>query len=328
MATLKTRELLDRFYQSNDAAITHTLKTMVDKPLLFQYEETIQTDLVDMTDDQLLELIDKLLHAKQSKSPKQFLNMKSYDTVRNALYHLFEFAISIHPRNNPFLGPKFKRNQVRQYFASTKEPFTMAHVSELKKEFVYDYGEEQAGYLELILLLFYSGFKNYNEIINVEKNDIHWNTKSVSVDGRTIVLTDQCAKLLQRYINSAYVHGKYKLFYIVQWKNKIFPYMVLAANRDKFVDYDLSDLKYVLAQQYSYYILKPYKMKVSYQMMYYLGLYDRIVQSYGLQRANDIIYGHGSNVETDRIRIQTDNDLLNQSFTRIQDSLLPFVRPI
>ena len=321
-----TRELLDAFYEQKQDTIMETVKTAIDKPYLFAYEEKIGTQLVDMNEDQLLELMDVVLHHKQSGNEDQFLTMRSYDQVRNALYRLFDMYIETHPRNNPFDNPKLKRENVRKYLAANKQVFTINNVREIIQNMIFDYGSEQAGYLEMLLLLFYSGFQNYQEVLQIETHNIQWERKSIQIKGRTVQLTDRCFELFRKYYYSEYVKGKYKLLYITRWKSCAFPFMVQASLRDKMVDYNEKEAQTLLAQQYSYYILKPYRVKVTYTTMYYLGVYDRLVQQYGLQTANDIIYNTGHKYSAQREQLRHDNYLTNAKTTQITDSLLPFVR--
>ena len=323
-----TRGLLDSFYANKMDAIAETVKTMIDKPFLFEYEESIHTKLMDMNEDQLLELINIILHHKQGKSDSMYLSMRSYDNVRNALYRLFDFYIETHPMRNPFSTLKLKRENVRKYLAANKKVFSMDDVKDLIASMVFDYGPEQAGYLEMLLLLFYSGFKNYQEIVDITETSILWKSKSIRLQGRTIHLTDRCFDLFQKYYYSDYVQGKYKLLYITKWKQCVFPFMVQASLRDKMVEYEEKDVKTLLVQQYSYYILKPYKTKISYHTMFYLGLYDRLVQKYGLEMANAIIENKDRKYTVYRDQFREENQLTSQTAVQTMDALLPFMRSV
>ena len=202
----------------------------------------------------------------------------------------------------------------------------MSNVQDVVQNMIIDYGSEQAGYLEMFLLLFYSGFQNYQEILQIENGNIQWERKSIRIQSGTVQLTDRCFELFRKYYHSEYVKGKYKLFYITRWKNCAFPFMVQASLRDKMVDYNAKEIQTLLVQQYSYYILKPYRTKISYNAMFYLGIYNRLVQEYGLKEANNIVYNKDHQYAIQRKRIQNDNRLNQRTIMHIMDSLLPFVR--
>ena len=322
---MTTREVLDNFYQEYDKNVVSIVKTMVDKPFLFEYENQIGKQLVEMDEDQLIGLIDLILHHKQNQDDSSYLAMQSYNNIRNALYLVYESYIAIHPMRNPFRSAKLKKENVRKQLMQNKKPFTMDVVNDLISQMRLEYGEEQAEYLELLMLLFYSGFQNYAEIINFAPHQLNQKTKTVALVGRTITLTDRCFYLLNKFNTLSYIHGKYKVFQTANWHGNLFPYMLTGYYVDKFQEYDETNVRRVLMQHYSYYILQPHKVKIPHQRMYYLGIYDRMVSRYGLALTLDMIYNTTDKYPDQWNQIRIDSGLTQKTFASFQDALLTFV---
>lgn len=323
---MTTKEVLDNFYQQyGQATVVTIVKTMIDKPFLYEYEKEINTQLIDMDEDQLIGLIDVILHHRQKKQDAEYLSMLSYNNVRNALYMIFESYISIHPMRNPFRSAKFTKDNVRKILLSKKKPFSMNDVNGLISTMRLEYGNEHAEYLEMLMLLFYSGFKDYMEIVGCKQEQLNPKTKTIALVGRTITLTDRCFYLLQKFNSSHYVQGNRYLFYIGHWHGGLFPYALKESLKDKIADYDEKQIRGVLNQQYAYYVLKPHDLKIHHQTLFYLGIYDRMVARYGLALTLDMIYNTGDKYPDQWSLVRIDSGLTQKTIASFQDSLLTFV---
>lgn len=322
---MTTREIFDNFYNEYDKSVVTIVKTMIDKPYLYEYEKKIGVQLIDMDEDQLIGLIDVILHHRQKKHDVEYLSILSYNNVRNALYSVFESYIAIHPMRNPFRSAKFTKDNARKILLENKKPFTMAEVNGLIDKMRIEYGNEHAEYLEMLMLLFYSGFKDYMEIVNCKMEQFNPKTKTIAMVGRTVTLTDRCFYLLQKFNSSHYVHGNRYLFYIGHWNGGLFPYALKESVMDRIVDYEEKQIRGILNQQYTYYILKPHDLKIHHQTLFYLGIYDRMVARYGLAQTLDMIYSKGDKYPDQWNLVRIDSGLTQKTIASFQDSLLTFV---
>ena len=323
---MTTREVLDNFYQQYGTATAVTIaKTMIDKPFLYEYEKEIDTQLIDMDEDQLIGLIDVILHHRQKKQDDEYLSMLSYNNVRNALYLIFESYIAVYPMRNPFRSAKFTKENVRKILLAKKKPFTMNEVNGLISTMRFEYGDEHAEYLEMLMLMFYSGFKDYMEIVNCKPEQLNPKTKTVALIGRTITLTDRCFYLLQKMNSIHYIHGNRYLFYIGHWNGGLFPYALKESFKDRIVDYKEKQIRTLLNQQYTYYILKPHNLKIDHRKLYYLGIYDRMVARFGLTLTLNMIYNKADQYPDQWNLVLIDSGLTSKTISSFKDSLLTFV---
>ena len=67
MSLIKTKELFDEFFTNYHSEAAKTNRTMVDRPEVYAYEEKIGKQLVDMSVDELLEML-RTFHDTQRKN--------------------------------------------------------------------------------------------------------------------------------------------------------------------------------------------------------------------------------------------------------------------
>lgn len=325
MGVITTRELLDKVYELYSpykSSLVYTIQKMIDKPVLFDYEKEISTDLVDMSQDQLFGLINRILHHKQNKDGDHYLRMGSYDYVRHALYNIFEVYISIHPMANPMRSPVFVKDNVRRILMQGKSAFTWGTVENLLTELRYEYPPEHVEYIELIMQLFYCGFQTWSELINLEASQINHQTKTIVLPGRTIKLSDRCYALLINNQRMVSFKGNYKTFYFVPWRNKYLKYMMTASAADRINDKTEQSIHQYARTIYARSVLNGRAEQINYSVLFNLGFYNYIVSKYGKERARSMILTHDRENIPLWKQVQIEYGLTHRTIGKLQDDLI------
>lgn len=328
MGVISTKDLMQMVYDELGSKGIYTcqiIKSQIDKPVLYDYEKEIQTELVDMNVDQLIGLIDRIMHHKQRESSEQYLSLHSYDPVKNALFYIFEVYIGIHPMRNPIKSAAFRKDNIRTCLMQDKTVIDHSMVQELVRQMRIEYPMEQAEYYELLMQLFYCGFQSFGDIVNLEESQINHKIKTVSFSGYSLRLTDRCYTLLMRFQNLSMIQGIYKKYYLTSWRGKFFQYMLTESMAVKWPNKTENEVVVFLRSQYSTYVLKPHKMQINNTVLFYLGLYDYMVKKYGPAKTNDMIVSNARQYSNEWQEVQLEYGITRKNTMRLKDALLPYV---
>lgn len=163
----------------------------------------------------------------------------------------------------------------------------------------------EAEFTELMIWLLYSGAYDFGEIVNLKPEDIDLQKKTAVIGNRTIHLKDRCVELLEinheipeyavyRQINLMLpYHGSYVWFPCRMTKNVakgIDPYDYTNAQHqersEEQIRRQISKRFVKLREETNSYI--------SYEMIYYLGIYNYLVERCGVDRLRVLLESSGN----------------------------------
>ncbi|MGN1456524.1 MAG: hypothetical protein ACI4XP_01070 [Acutalibacteraceae bacterium] len=328
MGKISTKELLDKFYSSEEVKGTsmELYRSNIDKPELYAYEKKIGKELIDMNVDELFGLVNEYAIAKYGVDVPYMTNHLSYDQLAVSFRRIFNFySETVELIRNPWYDKRMKGTQAINELSKNKESFTFDNVRDIISKLHSSLEPDRADYVELLILLFYSGFKNAEEIVLLKENMIDHRNETVALPGRIVQLTDRCYNLLVRFHNQTEIqeHAKYVL---VPWQSGYFNFIV---RPDSVLDINNRPLKSmcdIINRLFSTHINKPFKTKINYSMLYWLGFYDFLFKKYGTE-TDKILTSKGD--EEDIAKLATgarEYGVKYSNITHLKIKLKPFIK--
>lgn len=171
----------------------------------------------------------------------------------------------------------------------------------------FEYGE--AEFTELIVWMFYSGFYDFSEIIELKPEDIDFENATARIGDRTVHLKDRCVELLEinhqipefdlyRQTNAMLpYHGSYVWFPVRMTKktpNGENPYDYAAEIQESRTEHRIRSV----ISKYFVKLREETSSYISYEMIYYLGIYNFLVESCGEERTKELLTSTGNRGKT------------------------------
>lgn len=293
MAVMNTKEVFDLYYKDIPYETERKSRPQVDRPEVYNYEEKLGKQIFDMDVDELFGLLLSFNKNEGSDDASFRISYASYDQIASTYRSIWNFYIdNIEIIRNPWNNKRMKGAAAAKKISESKKAFTYdiieKVISEINKEYEdtdYDYGK----YLECIILLFYNGFADAQEIILLKEEDINFRSHEIRLHGRTIHLSDRCFELLQ------YIHGLNEIrtsrgnFPALSYQGGYFKIAVRNKQVKTFQDKSLVEVGTILTRKITMNIAKKYGIDISYRIIYLLGFYDYIVSKAGKERTKEII---------------------------------------
>lgn len=293
MAVMNTKKVFDLYYKDIPYETARKGRPQVDRQEVYDYEEKLGKQIFDMDVDELFGLILSFNNNRESDNSSFSISYGSYDQIASTYRSIWNFYIdNIDIIRNPWNDKRMKGAAAAKRIAESKKAFTYdiieKVISEINKEYEdtdYDYGK----YLECLILLFYNGFADAQEIVLLKEEDINFKTHEVRLHGRTIHLSDRCFELLQ------YIHGLKEIrtvrgnFSALSYQGGYFKIVIRNKEIETFQDKSLVEVGAILTRKITMNIRKKYGVDINYRIIYLLGFYDYIVSKAGKKRTKEII---------------------------------------
>lgn len=168
------------------------------RPEVFEREEQLGKSLFEMNADELEDLFLSFRSTQYRSTGKETPISPTYMQSLLSLYtDLFEFYIvSGHLIQNVMRDQRFKKLPGR--IKSDDPIITKLGIKQICARFESYYESAEAAFLELLLWLFYTGFYENDEVINLKEADVDLQKKEAYVSGRTVHLCEECCEAMVR----------------------------------------------------------------------------------------------------------------------------------
>ena len=289
MGKISTKQLINRYFKSIEGTPAEKQRAIIDKTELYDYEEKIGKELIDMDVDDLFGLINELNNKKNGKDIPFMTAHYSFDHLTVLLRAIFNFYIdTVEPIKNPLYDKRMKGKEATKRLAQGKETLRFDYVQSIINKVHNDTTEDRADYVELIMLLYYSGFENAEEIATFKGSAINHRNRTVAMTGRTVQLTDRCYELLQKFEGIDEL-VEWRTYYLITYRGGYFKFIVQEKQLAEFDDRDIRSICNMINRQISVYVNQPYNTKINFSILYWLGFYDSIVKKYGEKETNRML---------------------------------------
>ena len=327
MGKISTKQLISRYFKSIEGTPAEKQRAIIDKTELYDYEEKIGKELIDMDVDDLFGLINELNNKKNGKDIPFMTAHYSFDHLTVLLRAIFNFYIdTVEPIKNPLYDKRMKGKEATKRLAQGKETLRFDYVQSIINKVHNDTTEDRADYVELIMLLYYSGFENAEEIATFKSSAINHRNRTVAMTGRTVQLTDRCYELLQKFEGIDEL-VEWRTYYLTTYRGGYFKFIVQEKQLAEFDDRDIRSICNMINRQISVYVNQPYNTKINFSILYWLGFYDSIVKKYGEEETNRMLLSfRNSDDVTKLMNCARDYGVKVDNISHLKRFLRPFVK--
>lgn len=300
MAVITTKQLMEEYFaeQERQGKDVRRNQSQLDRPEVYAYEQKIGKQLVEFDADEILEMISTFQNKKNKfayaeEGPKMSAN--SYKRYISGYKQIFLFYVKHHELvRSPYDDPKLKGINVHMHRAESRDRLTWAKVEGILNRLSTKYEYERACYFELIIRLFYDGFANAQEIINMKEADINTRRREVTVPGRIVRLSERTYQLLLENHKSTQMDVYRTKMDMMSWHGSYMKFFVHNGRVSDFSAIDALSVARKITVPISSTIPKDFGISLSFRRLYLLGFYDYMVRNTSEERAKEMILAKSS----------------------------------
>ena len=300
MAVITTEQLMKEYFaeQERQGKDVRRNQSQLDRPEVYAYEQKIGKQLVEFDADEILEMISTFQNKKNKfayaeEGPKMSAN--SYKRYISGYKQIFLFYVKHHELvRSPYDDPKLKGINIHIHRAESRDRLTWAKVEGILNRLSTKYEYERACYFELIIRLFYDGFANAHEIINMKEADINTRRREVTVPGRIVRLSERTYQLLLENHKATQMDVHRTKMDMMSWHGSYMKFFVHNGRVSDFSAIDVISVARKITVPISSTIPKDFGISLSFRRLYLLGFYDYLVRNTSEERAKEMILAKSS----------------------------------
>lgn len=300
MAVITTEQLMKEYFaeQERQGKDVRRNQSQLDRPEVYAYEQKIGKQLVEFDADEILEMISTFQNKKNKfayaeEGPKMSAN--SYKRYISGYKQIFLFYVKHHELvRSPYDDPKLKGINIHIHRAESRDRLTWAKVEGILNRLSTKYEYERACYFELIIRLFYDGFANAHEIINMKEADINTRRREVTVPGRIVRLSERTYQLLLENHKATQMDVHRTKMDMMSWHGSYMKFFVHNGRVSDFSAIDAISVARKITVPISSTIPKDFGISLSFRRLYLLGFYDYLVRNTSEERAKEMILAKSS----------------------------------
>ena len=310
MGKLSTREILDRFYKSGVYSPTRivNVKKFIDVPVLFEYEQSIGKEMVDMDKEEFVYLVRALLTKTISTDKREPFILSDYKIIRTCLIAICEwYSYEVEPINIWLRSPDLKGvSGLMKLLSISSDPITWKDLQDIFKDMRAKGSGDRADYTELVAGLFYCGFYQTSEVVNFKERDINFRLNTIVLPGRTVKINDRTMALLQANHKAYEYRTVRRVVSMRSWRDSYMHFIVDPKMEDDFDKRAEPVVTIVLNKLLSEHIKNNYGLKITFKNIFWLGCYDHIVRKCGEERAYELIMSTRNSDDINELLTYTD----------------------
>lgn len=300
MAVITTEQLMKEYFaeQERQGKDVRRNQSQLDRPEVYAYEQKIGKQLVEFDADEILEMISTFQNKKNKfayaeEGPKMSAN--SYKRYISGYKQIFLFYVRNHELvRSPYDDPKLKGINIHIHRAESRDRLTWEKVEGILNRLSTKYEYERACYFELIIRLFYDGFANAHEIINMKEADINTRRREVTVPGRIVRLSERTYQLLLENHKAMQMDVYRTKMDMMSWHGSYMKFFVHNGRVSDFSAIDAISVARKITVPISSTIPKDFGISLSFRRLYLLGFYDYLVRNTSEERVKEMILAKSS----------------------------------
>lgn len=330
MATMDTKEVFDLYFKDVPHDMARKSRPQVDRPEVYAYEAELGKQIFDMDVEELFGLILSFNKNREFGESNFSISYGSYDQIASTYRSIWNFYIdNIEIIRNPWNDKKMRGVAATKRLAESKTAFTYDIIEKVLSKIKQDYEDvncDYGKYLECLILLFYNGFAEAQEIVLLKEDAINFKTHEVRLLGRTIHLSDRCFELLQ-YVHSLHEIMVWRSCYtVVSYQNSYFKFIIRAKEVETFQEKSLVDVGAIITRKITTNIRKKYGIDINYRMIYLLGFHDYIVSKVGEEKTKALITSVRNSVDAQELmKYAKEYGVVADNVSYIKKLLRPFI---
>lgn len=326
MAKKDTASLLDEYFTTRPETTAKKIRGQIDRPELYAYEKEIGKPLVDMESQEIAEMI-KTFSNKSFSNKVYKMSYRTYDTLLSILRDFFNWYIDNYEViKNPCNDKKIKGRNVVALFADDVKIFDKDAMEEAIERIRNDQIEEYADYQEAIIRMFYEGFPEAIDIVNLKEDDINHEKKTAIVKGREIQLSDRLYELLVK-INRMDEYPAHRGSYLLlSYRGSYFKFPTRAKFEKEFNDRPPEYWAGHISRLFNRDIKNKLDININARTLYLRGFYDCMVNKVGQEETDRLIMSIRNSDDSRKIMsLAEEYGVVEQNVTTLKKVLMPFV---
>lgn len=326
MAKKDTASLLDEYFTTRPETTAKKIRGQIDRPELYAYEKEIGKPLVDMESQEIAEMI-KTFSNKSFSNKVYKMSYRTYDTLLSILRDFFNWYIDNYEViKNPCNDKKIKGRNVVALFADDVKIFDKDAMEEAIERIRNDQIEEYADYQEAIIRMFYDGFPEAIDIVNLKEDDINHEKKTAIVKGREIQLSDRLYELLVKINHMDEYPAHRGSYLLLSYRGSYFKFPTRAKFEKEFNDRPPEYWAGHISRLFNRDIKNKLDININARTLYLRGFYDFMVDTVGKEETDRLIMSIRNSDDSRKIMsLAEEYGVVEQNVTTLKKVLMPFV---
>jgi len=322
-----TATLLDEYFQTKPKTTATKIRGQIDRPELYAYEKEIGKSLVDMEPTEIALMIKSFIN-KSFSSNSYKISYRTYDTLLSFLRDFFNWYIDNYEIiKNPCNDKRIKGRNVASLFPEEENNvFDKETMEETITKIRNSQLEEYADYQEAIMRMFYEGFPEALDIVNLKEGDINHEKKTAMVRGREIQLSDRLYELLVKIHNMEEYPAHRGSYLMLSYRDSFFKFPTRAKFEDEFNQRPPEYWAGHISRIFNRDIKNKLDMNINARTLYLRGFYDYMVDKIGQKETDDLVMSFRNSDNTRKIMaLAKEYGIVEQNVTILKKVLMPFV---
>lgn len=326
MSRKDTASLLDEYFTTRPETTAKKIRGQIDRPELYSYEKEIGKPLVDMESQEIAEMI-KTFSNKSFSNKVYKMSYRTYDTLLSILRDFFNWYIDNYEViKNPCNDKKIKGRNVVALFADDVKIFDKDAMEEAIERIRNDQIEEYADYQEAIIRMFYEGFPEAIDIVNLKEDDISHEKKTAIVKGREIQLSDRLYELLVKINHMDEYPAHRGSYLLLSYRGSYFKFPTRAKFEKEFNDRPPEYWAGHISRLFNRDIKNKLDININARTLYLRGFYDYMVNKVGQEETDRLIMSIRNSDDSRKIMsLAEEYGVVEQNVTTLKKVLMPFV---
>lgn len=326
MAKKDTASLLDEYFTTRPETTAKKIRGQIDRPELYAYEKEIGKPLVDMESQEIAEMI-KTFSNKSFSNKVYKMSYRTYDTLLSILRDFFNWYIDNYEViKNPCNDKKIKGRNVIALFADDVKIFDKDAMEEAIERIRNSQIEEYADYQEAIIRMFYEGFPEAIDIVNLKEDDVNHEKKTVIVKGREIQLSDRLYELLVKINHMDEYPAHRGSYLLLSYRESYFKFPTRAKFEKEFNDRPPEYWAGHISRLFNRDIKNKLDININARTLYLRGFYDFMVDTVGKEETDRLIMSIRNSDDSRKIMsLAEEYGVVEQNVTTLKKVLMPFV---
>lgn len=321
-----TKKLLDEYFNTRPESTAFKIRGQIDKPELYQYEEQIGKSLVEFDAMEIAEML-KTFSAKTSPGKTYRITYRTYAVLLSLLRDFFNWYIDTYEViKNPCNDKRIKGKSAIDLFDEGTEAFSKDTMEDVIETIRNNLVEEYADYQEAIVRMFYEGFPEAIDIVNLKAEDIDHENKTAIVRGRKIQLSDRLYELLVKLNKMEELPAHRGSYLFKSYRGSFFKF----PTREKFEnEFDEREPEYWaghISRVFNRDLHVKLGLNINARMLYLLGFYDYICGKIGKEETAKMLRSIREPKESQRLMdFANEYNVQEKNVTILKKLLLQFV---
>lgn len=326
MAKKDTASLLDEYFTTRPETTAKKIRGQIDRPELYAYEKEIGKPLVDMESQEIAEMI-KTFSNKSFSNKVYKMSYRTYDTLLSILRDFFNWYIDNYEViKNPCNDKKIKGRNVVALFADDVKIFDKDAMEEAIERIRNAQIEEYADYQEAIIRMFYEGFPEAIDIVNLKEDDVNHEKKTAIVKGREIQLSDRLYELLVKINHMDEYPAHLGSYLLLSYRGSYFKFPTRAKFEKEFNDRPPEYWAGHISRLFNRDIKNKLDININARTLYLRGFYDFMVDTVGKEETDRLIMSIRNSDDSRKIMsLAEEYGVVEQNVTTLKKVLMPFV---